>query len=316
MARAATDEQKAQLAVLDVKEQQALNKLKDEVRRAQRELGRAPEVMGAGRLWFDAEEERNNAYAEYMKDEPTPAPTRAELAQGLFQWQQGIKYFSSLTPAIRDGLISGGFVTESLTEARRLTDAGFTLLKERPIAEPSKALLDKLLQQGFNTSWKNINGAVPMTAPITDADLARLEAECETPLGPGCLAQWRDTFLAIIARIHAAESALREARRERDAALSWDDTEADEWSEAIDAAFPTRSGSHDEYGQAMAMVGVRQSKGALVALVNWLLVRLGQAGAHAVGVRPPPFECPIHGAGGCTPPVIDLGAHVAAKGGV
>lgn len=46
----------------------------------------------------------------------------------------------------------------------------------------------------------------------------------------------------------------------------------DEWTPHIDAAFPTRSGSHDEYAMAMQMVGNRHSKGALVALVNWLLV--------------------------------------------
>ena len=51
----------------------------------------------------------------------------------------------------------------------------------------------------------------------------------------------------------------------------WEDT-PDEWTEAIKAAFPTRSGSHDEYGLAMQMVGHRHSKGELVALVNWLLV--------------------------------------------
>lgn len=52
----------------------------------------------------------------------------------------------------------------------------------------------------------------------------------------------------------------------------WSDCK-DEWSEAISAAFPTRSGSHDHYATAMRMVGNRQSKGELVALVNWLLQR-------------------------------------------
>ena len=56
----------------------------------------------------------------------------------------------------------------------------------------------------------------------------------------------------------------------------WEDQE-DEWSEQIKAAFPTRSGSHDEYGMAMKMVGNRHSKSSLVALVNWLLVRCKKA---------------------------------------
>lgn len=48
----------------------------------------------------------------------------------------------------------------------------------------------------------------------------------------------------------------------------------DEWTDAIDSAHPTRSGSHAEYATAMKMVGNRHSKGELVDLVNWLLVRL------------------------------------------
>ena len=41
---------------------------------------------------------------------------------------------------------------------------------------------------------------------------------------------------------------------------------------AIEAAFPTRSKSYATYDEAMRMVGAKRSKGALVALVNWLLV--------------------------------------------
>jgi hypothetical protein len=43
--------------------------------------------------------------------------------------------------------------------------------------------------------------------------------------------------------------------------------------DAIHAAFPTRSGRHDLYAEAMRLVGARYSKGGLVALVNWLLHR-------------------------------------------
>ena len=53
---------------------------------------------------------------------------------------------------------------------------------------------------------------------------------------------------------------------------TWDDR-TDEWTEQIKEAFPTRSGSHEHYAEAMRMVGNRHSKGELVALVNWLLVR-------------------------------------------
>ena len=76
---------------------------------------------------------------------------------------------------------------------------------------------------------------------------------------------------------HARDACLTRTERHRaDPALAleslpWRDVR-DEWSEAIEAAFPTRSGSHAEYAMAMKMVGHRHSKGELVALVNWLLV--------------------------------------------
>jgi hypothetical protein len=55
-------------------------------------------------------------------------------------------------------------------------------------------------------------------------------------------------------------------------ASGWEDV-TDEWTEQIREAFPTRSGSHEHYAEAMRMVGHRHSKGELAALVNWLLVR-------------------------------------------
>ena len=49
--------------------------------------------------------------------------------------------------------------------------------------------------------------------------------------------------------------------------------------DAIDAAFPMRSGRHDLYAEAMRFVGARRSKSGLVALVNWLLHRAAKQGA-------------------------------------
>lgn len=46
---------------------------------------------------------------------------------------------------------------------------------------------------------------------------------------------------------------------------------------AIKATHPTRTGRHDLYAEAMRLVGARHSKGALVELVNWLLVRVEEA---------------------------------------
>ena len=76
--------------------------------------------------------------------------------------------------------------------------------------------------------------------------------------------------------VSARDLTIRDLREELRQARDWEDVR-DQWSDAITAAHPTRSGSHDEYGVAMQMVGHRHSKGALVALVNWLLVRLKAA---------------------------------------
>jgi hypothetical protein len=67
---------------------------------------------------------------------------------------------------------------------------------------------------------------------------------------------------------------------------SWEDR-PDEWTDAVKAAHPTRSGSHDEYGVAMQMVGNRHGKYELVALVNWLLVLIDR-GERLPGHRSPP----------------------------
>lgn len=50
---------------------------------------------------------------------------------------------------------------------------------------------------------------------------------------------------------------------------------------AIAEAFPTRSGRHDLYATAARLVGAKRSKPALIALVNWLLLRLAKAEASA-----------------------------------
>lgn len=45
----------------------------------------------------------------------------------------------------------------------------------------------------------------------------------------------------------------------------------------IEAAFPTRSGRHELWAEAMRLVGAKRSKGELVKLVNWLLNRIHTA---------------------------------------
>ncbi len=69
---------------------------------------------------------------------------------------------------------------------------------------------------------------------------------------------------------------------QRDAALAWaDDDRALPEDAAIHAAHPMRTDRHDLYVEAMRMVGAKRSKGALVALVNWLLLECHKQGARA-----------------------------------
>ena len=59
-----------------------------------------------------------------------------------------------------------------------------------------------------------------------------------------------------------------------DAGLTEMPDRKDEFSDDIVKFMPLNSGSHHEYALAMKMVESRHSKASLVALVNWLLVRL------------------------------------------
>jgi len=54
---------------------------------------------------------------------------------------------------------------------------------------------------------------------------------------------------------------------------------------AIIAAHPMRTGKHDQYVEAMRLVGERHGKGELVELVNWLLCRIERAEADAARLR-------------------------------
>lgn len=85
----------------------------------------------------------------------------------------------------------------------------------------------------------------------------------------GCYASWVE-WRGGYAAAQSAKPAIDALKEQVRQALHWEDVE-DEWTSLIKAAHPTRSGSHDEYGIAMKMVGHRHSKGELVSLVNWLL---------------------------------------------
>lgn len=88
---------------------------------------------------------------------------------------------------------------------------------------------------------------------------------------------WTRTSKRFLETMRARFDDKREASSKLDEPDDWDD-KPDEWTMAIEAAFPTRSNSHDEYATAMKMISTRHSKRALVALVNWLLVSLDKSG--------------------------------------
>jgi hypothetical protein len=88
----------------------------------------------------------------------------------------------------------------------------------------------------------------------------------------GCVIE--EAELTLSREVSARDLTIRDLREELRQARDWEDVD-DQWTEKIHAAHPARSGSHDTYATAMKMVGNRHSKGELVALVNWLLVKLG-----------------------------------------
>lgn len=62
--------------------------------------------------------------------------------------------------------------------------------------------------------------------------------------------------------------------------------------EAIDHAYPIESGRHDLYEEAMRLVGAKCSKGALVALVNWLLHQIDDHQKQIIALLPKPKNNP------------------------
>ena len=59
--------------------------------------------------------------------------------------------------------------------------------------------------------------------------------------------------------------------------VPWDSDKPIPEDAAINASHPLDTGRHELYAHAMRMVGAKHSKGALVALVNWLLHRVEDA---------------------------------------
>ena len=165
----------------------------------------------------------------------------------------------------------GEAVSDALAQERRQT-AGAWATQEHSCRLP----------MGSRESCVACHEGPQVGTPITDAQLAQLylvRKEAEEGMTTEARAAWiqalQGAYPHLLARIITGK--LMFAQERRQTAGAWSaapEDKFDEWTEAIDRAFPTRSGSHDAYQTALAMVGARQSKSSLVALVNWLLVRI------------------------------------------
>lgn len=113
-----------------------------------------------------------------------------------------------------------------------------------------------LAQLAYETHAADLRGAFPDDLVIVEpwSELCAKEQSV-----------WNGVVAAVLANMQRGQKPLPE----------WgpDDKPIPEDAE-IHAAFPTRSERHDLYGEAMRMVSAKYSKGALVALVNWLLNRI------------------------------------------
>lgn len=108
--------------------------------------------------------------------------------------------------------------------------------------------------------------------PASDELLAEFKFNASTGRG------WRITAeqaAAVLARLSAAEAELAPLR------AGFGPEQADEFTEAINAAHPVASGNHEHMALAERLVHVRQSKWSLVRLVNWLLCQRADAEADA-----------------------------------
>lgn len=126
--------------------------------------------------------------------------------------------------------------------------------------------------------WTAAPPAASAPSPFASWETRAREAERSNEALKRTVQKMGEKFNQLVRSI--GNRALRERVRELEAALGriveresgdWEDKPLPE-DEAIRNAFPTRSGSHETYAEAMRLVGARHSKSKLVALVNWLLV--------------------------------------------
>jgi len=133
--------------------------------------------------------------------------------------------------------------------------------------------------------WRAEVSAMLRAAAARAAELVRPGAAAEAPsseevapvaASPASPSDPRDAEIAAL-------RALLEQAHAVASGSAWGDEPLPE-DDAIQAAFPTRSGEHEAYAEALRLVGARRSKSALVELVTWLLVERKRARRDEQGV--------------------------------
>lgn len=149
---------------------------------------------------------------------------------------------------------------------------------EQSKPDPRDKRIEELEEE--NRRWRALYLDKPEDRLWHDADGTWWARDDTRPTGVGSLVRAAPPayVLRLIDERDAARASLADTKALLDqlVGVPWADR-PDEWSAAIEAAFPTRSNSHKEYCVAMKMVGNRHSKGELVSLVNWLLVEQKKA---------------------------------------
>lgn len=91
---------------------------------------------------------------------------------------------------------------------------------------------------------------------------------------------------SLLEHAHAQQARISELEQKLAALETWSEEDKPLPEDAdIEAAHPLSTGRHDIYTEAVNIVGAKRSKFALVALVNWLLVRADVAEQDAARYR-------------------------------
>lgn len=142
---------------------------------------------------------------------------------------------------------------------------------------PNEAQCTSPVRCGHCGECRKLEGRVPTLEKIKESiDSDVLRADYPQDMVDAELREMGLDPTDVGARGVALVEKLKANRTDKPLLPEWGDDYEDQpiaEDEQIHKAFPTRSGRHDLYAEAMRMVGAKRSKGALVALVTWLLLR-------------------------------------------